>query len=259
MKVAILAGGVGSRLMEETVARPKPMVEIGGKPILWHIMKYYASFGHREFVIALGYRGEYIKRWFVDYAQLTRDLTVELGTGTVTSAASGQQDDWCVQLVDTGQTSGTGGRVRRLREALGDERFLLTWGDGVSTVDIEKLIDFHESHGLACTLTAVRPPARFGHLVMEGDVITRFDEKPQVGEGWINGAFFVCEPEIFDYLDEDDAEMFERGPLPRLTDAGQLAAYRHHGFWQCMDTLRDRVYLESLWESGEAPWRRWEA
>jgi glucose-1-phosphate cytidylyltransferase len=255
MKVAILAGGVGSRLMEETVSRPKPMVEIGGKPILWHIMRYYASFGYDEFVIACGYKGEYIKRWFVEYSSLTSDLTVDTRTGTV-SSSNPNGDDWRVHLIDTGQQTGTGGRIKRLQPILGDERFLLTWGDGVSDVDLDALVDFHVGHGRHCTMTAVRPPARFGHLELDGDAISEFSEKPQVGEGWINGAFFVCEPEVFGYID-DDPTMFEREPLERLAKDRELMAYRHHGFWQCMDTLRDRVLLEDLWDSGEAPWRRW--
>jgi glucose-1-phosphate cytidylyltransferase len=255
MKVVILAGGVGSRLMEETTVRPKPMVEIGGRPILWHIMKYYASFGYREFVIGLGYRGDFIKRWFVDYASLTSDLKVETGTGRVASTTA-HSDDWTVHLVDTGQETGTGGRIRRLRAILGDERFLLTWGDGLSDVDLNALVDFHAGHGRYCTVTAVRPPARFGHLVIEGEVITEFSEKPQVGEGWINGAFFVCEPGVIDYVDGDDT-MFERAPLTRLAKDEQLMAYKHYGFWQCMDTLRDRVLLEKLWSEAAPPWRNW--
>jgi glucose-1-phosphate cytidylyltransferase len=255
MKVAILAGGVGSRLMEETVSRPKPMVEIGGKPILWHIMKYYAEFGFDEFVVALGYKGEVIKRWFVEYASLTSDLTIETGSGRI-STTIGHGDDWLVHLVDTGTQTGTAGRIKRLQPTIGDERFLLTWGDGVSDIDLHALVSFHESHGRHVTLTAVRPPARFGHLEIEGNTITEFSEKPQAGEGWINGAFFVCEPEVFDYVPPDHT-MFEQGPLEKLASDGQLMAFQHHGFWQCMDTLRDRVMLEGLWDSGAAPWRIW--
>jgi glucose-1-phosphate cytidylyltransferase len=255
MKVVILAGGVGSRLMEETTSRPKPMVEIGGKPILWHIMKYYSEFGYREFVIALGYKGEYIKRWFVDFASLTTDLTIQTNNGSV-SCRRAHEEDWIVHLVDTGQRTGTAGRIRRLRRVVGHERFLLTWGDGVSDVDLDALVDFHEGHGRHCTLTAVRPPARFGHLELLEDAITTFSEKPQVGEGWINGAFFVCEPEVFDYIPGDET-MFEREPLEGLAKDGQLMAYRHYGFWQCMDTLRDRVLLDKLWERDESPWRIW--
>ena len=255
LKVIILAGGVGSRLMEEAITRPKPMVEIGGKPMLWHIMKYYAAYGYREFVIALGYKGELIKRWFVDYASLTSDLTVETGTGLV-STTTAHDDDWTVHLVDTGQMTGTGGRIKRLRPVVGEEPFLLAWGDGVSDVDIRALVAFHNSHGKHCTLTATRPPARFGHLDLDGDQITEFTEKPQVGEGWINGAMFVCRPEVFDYIPADET-MFEQEPLSELAGTGQLMAYKHYGFWQCMDTLRDRVRLENLWEDGSPPWRIW--
>jgi glucose-1-phosphate cytidylyltransferase len=255
VKVIILAGGVGSRLMEETTVRPKPMVEIGGKPILWHIMKLYAAYGHREFVVALGYKGEFVKRWFIDYASLTSDLTVETGTGSVRTVTE-NGDDWTVHLVDTGQTTGTGGRVRRLRPVIGDEPFLLTYGDGVSDVNIASLIAFHRGHGKWCTLTATRPPARFGHIEMDGERITKLSGKPQVDEGWINGAFFVCEPQIFDYIPSDET-MLEREPLSELARAGQLMAYKHYGFWQCMDTLRDRVRLEKLWDDGSPPWRIW--
>ncbi len=255
MKVAILAGGVGSRLMEETTIRPKPMVEIGGKPILWHIMKYYAEFGYDEFVIALGYKGEYIKRWFVEYSNLTSDLTVDTGSGEVRSS-SNHDDNWTVHLVDTGQATGTGGRIKRLREVIGDERFLLTWGDGVSTVDIDALVAHHEAEGRHCTLSAVRPPARFGHLEFDGSAISKFSEKPQVGEGWINGAFFVCEPEVHDYIPGDET-MFEREPLEGLASDGQLTAYQHTGFWQCMDTLRDKVHLDDMWDADDAPWKIW--
>ncbi len=255
MKVVILAGGVGSRLMEETNSRPKPMVEIGGKPILWHIMKYYGAFGYREFIIALGYKGEYIKRWFVEYVSLTSDMTVCTGTGSVVTTTA-HDDDWDVHLVDTGQMTGTGGRIKRLRTVIGENEFLLTWGDGVSDVDIDTLVAFHRSHGRYCTLTATRPPARFGHLELDGDRITQFTEKPQASEGWINGAFFVCRPEVFDYIPADET-MFEKEPLERLADEGQLMAYKHHGFWQCMDTLRDRVRLEKLWDGGSPPWRNW--
>ncbi|HVM06690.1 MAG TPA: glucose-1-phosphate cytidylyltransferase [Acidimicrobiales bacterium] len=254
MKVAILAGGLGSRLAEETEIRPKPMVEIGSMPILWHIMKYYGHFGYDDFVIALGYKGEVIKKYVVDYASLTGDLTVRLARGEV-RAHEIERDDWTVTLVDTGQSTATGGRVKRLREHLGNETFMLTWGDGVSTVDLGKLLEFHRSHGRLATVTAVRPPARFGHLRLEGDRITEFSEKPQVGEGWINGAFFVLEPEVMDYIEGDDTQ-FEREPLEQLAKDGQLMAYRHHGFWQCMDTIRDRKLLESLWATNP-PWKVW--
>jgi glucose-1-phosphate cytidylyltransferase len=255
VKVAILAGGIGSRLSEETDVKPKPMVEIGGRPILWHIMMHYAWYGHREFVIALGYKGEVIKRYMLDYAALNRNLTVDLRTGQV-RMSGGRQYDWNVDLVDTGVNTQTGGRIKRLRSAIGNERFLLTWGDGVSDVDINDLIRFHCSHGKLATLTAVRPTARFGHIELNGCAVTEFSEKPQTREGWINGAFFVLEPGVFDYIDGDDTH-FEKEPLERLARHGQLMAYQHTSFWQCMDTIREKRYLESLWESGTAPWQVW--
>jgi glucose-1-phosphate cytidylyltransferase len=256
MKVAILAGGVGSRLSEETVIKPKPMVEIGGIPIIWHIMMHYAHYGYNEFVIALGYKGEYIKKYMMDYASLSSNLTIDFRSGAI------QKDDhaapnWTVELIDTGIATLTGGRIKRLAPYLGDETFMLTWGDGVSNVDLHDLLRFHRSHGKLATLTAVRPPARFGHLQFEGNQITHFDEKPQTAEGWINGAFFVLEPEIFDYIDGDDTQ-WEREPLERLAADGQLMAYCHDSFWQCMDTLRDKKLLEDLWQSGDAPWKLWE-
>jgi glucose-1-phosphate cytidylyltransferase len=257
MQVAILAGGTGSRLSEETVAKPKPMVEVGGRPMLWHIMKYYAHWGHKDFVVALGYKGEYIKRYFVDYSSLSSDLTVSFADGKVSRHGNGNSmEDWTVRLIDTGVSSQTGGRIKRLERHLGGETFLLTWGDGVSTVDLDALIGFHRSHGKLATLTAVRPPARFGHLELDGDQITEFSEKPQLGEGWINGAFFVLEPGVFDYIDGDQTH-FEREPLERLAADGQLMAFRHYDFWQCMDTLREKMLLDQLWESGEAPWKVW--
>ena len=254
MKVAILAGGLGSRLAEETEIRPKPMVEIGNMPILWHILKYYAHFGYDDFVIALGYKGEVIKKYVVDYASLTGDLTVRLARGEV-QAHEVERDDWTITLVDTGQPTATGGRVKRLAEHLGRETFMLTWGDGVADVDLDKLLAFHRAHGKLATVTAVRPPARFGHLQLDGDRITEFSEKPQVGEGWINGAFFVLEPEVLDYI-EGDATQFEREPLEQLAKDGQLMAYKHDGFWQCMDTIRDRKLLEHLWATNP-PWKVW--
>ena len=253
MKVAILAGGVGSRLSEETEVKPKPMVEIGGKPILWHIMKIYADFGYNEFAIALGYRGEVIKKYLVDYCSLNSNLAVNLRTGTVQRSEDGDAPDWRVDLIDTGIGTETGGRVKRLQPVIGNETFMLTWGDGVADIDIDALLRFHRSHGKLATLTAVRPPARFGHLDLDGDQVGEFSEKPQTSEGWINGAFFVLEPEVFDYI-EGDATSFERGPLTRLARDGQLMAYRHDSFWQCMDTLRDRKLLEELWAGGNAPW-----
>jgi glucose-1-phosphate cytidylyltransferase len=258
MKVAILAGGVGTRLVEETEVKPKPMVEIGNHPILWHIMKHYAHYGHKDFYIALGYKGEVIKRYMVDYGSLSSDLTVDLNTGQVKNHKNGHsRQDWMVNLIDTGDATLTGGRIKRLAPYIGNETFMLTWGDGVSDLDLNKLLEFHRSHGKLATVTAVRPPARFGLLELEGNRVVSFSEKPQLGEGWINGAFFVLEPKIFDYIDGDMTQ-WEREPLERLSADGQLMAYFHNSFWQCMDTLRDKRLLENLWQSGKVPWKIWE-
>ena len=256
MKVAILAGGLGSRLAEETEVKPKPMVEVGGKPILWHIMMHYAHHGFNEFAIALGYKGEVIKKYMLDYCSLNRDLSVSLKTGKV-KMSGGVVPDWTVDLVDTGMKTQTGGRIKRLAPYMGNETFMLTWGDGVSDIDLHDLLKFHRSHGKLATLTAVRPTARFGHLEMDGNQITEFSEKPQTKEGWINGAFFVLEPEIFDFIDGDSTH-FEKEPLERLAGEGQLMAYRHTGFWQCMDTIREKKILETYWDNGNAPWATWE-
>ncbi len=255
MKVIILCGGLGTRLREETELRPKPMVEIGGRPILWHIMQGYATYGFKEFILALGYKGEAIKRYFLDYYHLHSNLTISLAAGAVT-AHDGEREDWLVHLVDTGLVTETGGRVKRLARWLGRETFMLTYGDGVCDANIPDLLRFHQGHGRLATVTAVRPPARFGGLSFNGDLVTDFSEKPQIGEGWINGGFFVLEPGVLDYLAGDET-ILEREPLEHLAKDGQLAAYRHAGFWQCMDTLRDVRLLESLWESGKAPWKVW--
>jgi glucose-1-phosphate cytidylyltransferase len=255
MKVAILAGGIGSRIQEETEIKPKPMVEIGGRPILWHIMKIYAHQGFTDFVIALGYKGEIIKKYMLDYASLHSDLQVDLRNGNVTSR-NGRGEDWTVDLVDTGHDTATGGRIKRLAPYLSDGTFFLTWGDGVADIDLARLLEFHRSHGKLATMTAVRPPARFGHLELDGHMIREFSEKPQIGEGWINGAFFALEPGVFEYV-ESDATQWEREPLEALAEDGQLMAYKHDSFWQCMDTLRDRKLLEELWQDG-APWRFWD-
>lgn len=252
MKVAILAGGKGTRLAEETEIRPKPLVEIGGRPILWHIMSHYARYGFADFVIALGYKGEQIKKYILDYCTLSSDLAVRLATGEV-RRLGGAAPDWRVDLLDTGLETQTGGRIKRLAEAIGAETFMLTWGDGVSDVDLDALLRFHRRHGRYATVTAVRPPARYGHLEFDGDRVCDFSEKPQTAEGWINGAFFVLEPQVFDFIDGDDTQ-WEREPLQRLAAAGQLMAYKHDSFWQCMDTLRDRHVLETLWQGGKAPW-----
>jgi glucose-1-phosphate cytidylyltransferase len=255
MKAVILAGGMGTRLAEETEIRPKPMVEIGGQPILWHIMKHYAAHDVREFAIALGYKGEVIKRHFVEYQALSGSLTVEMKTGHVRTHGR-SVEDWVVHLVDTGLQSNTGGRVRRLARLLSEETFMLTYGDGVGDVDVKALLAFHRRMGKLATLTAVRPPARYGGIEFDGDLCARFSEKPQAGEGWINGGFMVFEPSIFDYIKGDETGL-EGDVLERLAAERQLAVYRHEGFWQCMDTLRDKRYLETLWQQGHAQWKTW--
>ncbi len=252
MKTVILAGGAGTRLAEETHVKPKPMVEIGGKPILWHIMRHYASHGLREFVVALGYKAELIKSFFLDYHQLRNSITVDLGRGAV-SVHDGEREDWIVHLIDTGLETQVGGRLKRLGQWVADGTFMMTYGDGVAGLDLRDVLAFHRRHGRLATLTAVRPPARFGALTLDGDLVERFVEKPQVGEGWINGGFFVLEPEVLEFIDGDDT-VFEREPLGQLAREGQLAAYRHEGFWQCMDTMRDVRLLQLLWDTGNAPW-----
>ena len=256
MKVVILCGGLGTRLREETEVRPKPLVAVGERPVLWHIMKSYASHGFNEFVLALGYKGDLIKDYFLNYRYRSSSLTVKLDSDDVV-VRDGCCEDWTVHLVDTGLHTQTGGRVKRAAEFVGREPFLLTYGDGVSNVDIRRLVAYHRAHGRLATVTAVRPPARFGGLGFDGDFVAHFEEKPQIGEGWINGGFFVFEPEVLDYIEGDDTAL-ERGPLERLAEDRQLVAYRHEEFWQCMDTLRDVQLLESLWHGGEAPWKVWE-
>jgi len=257
MKVAILAGGLGTRLAEETETKPKPMVEIGGRPILWHIMMHYYHYNLKEFVIALGYKGEVIKKYMVDYCSLSSNLTVNLSSGLVKKHGVYDELDWTIDLIETGTSTNTGGRIKRLAPYIGKETFMLTWGDGVSDINLHDLLAFHRAHGKLATLTAVRPPARFGHLELDGNQIVEFSEKPQTREGWINGAFFVLEPEVFDYIDGDDTQ-WEKEPLERLAADGQLMAYKHSSFWQCMDTIRDKKLLETLWQNGNAPWKIWE-
>jgi glucose-1-phosphate cytidylyltransferase len=251
MKVILLAGGFGTRLSEYTDIVPKPMVQVGGKPILWHIMNTYAHYGHKDFFVALGYKADVIKDYFLNYRALNADFTVDLKRGDVTPH---QLDDvdWRVTLVNTGDNSMTGGRVRRMRSYIGNETCLLTYGDGVADIDLDALLAFHRKSGKMVTVSAVRPAARFGELELNGDMVASFQEKPQLHEGWINGGYFVVEPEFFDLID-GDSTMLEREPLERVTNSGQLAAYRHNGFWQCMDTKRDHDLLESLWSQG-APW-----
>jgi len=251
MKVIILAGGLGTRLSEYTETIPKPMVKIGDRPIVWHIMETYAHFGHKNFCLALGYKSEVVKEYFLNYRSLNSNFTVDLATGVI-EPHQVDKIDWTVTLVNTGLQTMTGGRIKRLRSYIGNEPFMLTYGDGVADIDIDALINFHNNHGKLVTLTAVRPAARFGDLEFEGDQVKSFQEKPQLHEGWINGGFFVCQPELMDFID-DDSQMLEREPLERVVNAGELMAYKHDGFWHSMDTKRDKELLESLWERG-APW-----
>ncbi|MBN1452602.1 MAG: glucose-1-phosphate cytidylyltransferase [Anaerolineales bacterium] len=255
MKVVILAGGFGTRMAEETEVRPKPMVEIGGRPILWHIMKHYAHYGFKEFFIALGYKGEIIKRYFLDYYSLDGSMTVNLATGSV-RAHDRTCEDWLVHLIDTGLVTNTGGRLKRLEMWLAGETFMMTYGDGVSDVDLHGLLQHHQTQDRIATVTAVRPPARFGGLIFDGDLVAEFTEKPQVGEGWINGGFMVLEPGVFRYLGDDNTSL-EGDTLEKLANDRQLSAYKHDGFWQCMDHLRDKRLLESLWQAGKPPWKVW--
>jgi glucose-1-phosphate cytidylyltransferase len=257
MKCVILAGGLGSRLAEETTLRPKPMVQIGGRPMLWHIMNMHATHGITEFIIALGYKGEMIKEYFLNFYAINNDISIDLVCGK-TTVYDGNQPNWKVHLVDTGSRTQTGGRVKRLRKWFGDdETFMLTYGDGVADLDIGALVKFHHSHGKLATMTTVRSPARFGRITFAGDQVTEFFEKPQTGEGWINGGFFVLNAKALDYIDGDETA-WERDPVERLTQDGQLMGYKHYGFWSCMDTLREKNYLEQLWNSGEPPWKTWE-
>ena len=253
MKTIILAGGLGTRLAEYTELVPKPMVTVGGKPILWHIMQRYAGYGHKDFIVALGYKASVVREYFLHYRVLNGDFSVNLGTGDVAPLQNAGVD-WCVTLVDTGETSMTGGRVKRLAPFVSGETFMLTYGDGLASIDIGKLLTFHRSHGKLVTVTAVHPQARFGELTMHDDKVVAFSEKPQVHDGWINGGFFVCKPGFLDLIAGDDT-VLEREPLERAAEQGQLMAYRHEGFWQCMDTKRDRDMLESLWKEGRSPWQ----
>ena len=254
-KVVILAGGIGSRIAEETESRPKPMIEIGGMPILWHILKHYSEYGFKEFFIATGYKGEIIKRYFMDYYSLEGSMTVDLALGKVEPLHK-KCEDWIVHLMDTGLETNTGGRIKRLQSSLNGQTFMVTYGDGVSDVDLEALLKFHRSHGRLATVTAVRPPARFGALTFHEDLVAGFTEKPQTGEGWINGGFLVFEPGVFDYIDGDDNSL-EADALRRLAADRQLVAFRHDRFWQCMDTVRDKLLLEGLWREKKAPWKIW--
>lgn len=253
MKVVILAGGLGTRLSEYTESIPKPMVTVGGHPMLWHIMKTYARFNHKDFYLALGYKAELIKEYFLHYRSLNSDFTIDLGSGKITSQTANPVD-WRVTLVHTGLESMTGGRIKRMQPFIGNEAFLLTYGDGVANIDLRALVDFHRRHGKMVTVTSVHPGARFGELLLNGEQVSSFQEKPQTTQGWINGGFFVIEPAFFDFI-EGDQTIFEREPLEKVAAIGELMAYRHDGFWQCMDTKRDRDTLEQLWQSGAAPWK----
>lgn len=253
MKVILLAGGFGTRLAEYTDIIPKPLVRIGGRPMLWHIMNYYAKFNHKDFYVALGYKAEMIKEFFINYRSLNSDFTINLGSDVI-KPHQVDHVDWNVTLIHTGEKTMTGGRVKRLRDFIGNETFMLTYGDGLSNVDIDALLAFHKSHGKMITLTAVRPTARFGELDLKDGQVMNFEEKPQLHEGWINGGFFVIEPSFFDLIDNDDI-MLEREPLEKAVQMNQLMAYRHDGFWQCMDNKRDHDLLQSIWVAGDAPWK----
>lgn len=255
MKVLILAGGFGTRLAEETARIPKPLVDIGGKPMLWHILKIYAHHGFSDFLIACGYKSELIKEYFHNFALRNNDYEINLATGEARQLSEASLP-WTVAAIDTGLETMTGGRIGRLRKYIGGKRFMVTYGDGVRDVDVRKLVAFHEAHGKLATVTAVRPHAHFGALEMDGDRVKRFSEKPQTDAGWINGGFFVFEPEVLDLM-TDDATILERKPLETLASRGELVAFKHEGFWQPMDTLREKQLLEQLWESGKAPWKVW--
>jgi glucose-1-phosphate cytidylyltransferase len=257
MKAVILAGGAGTRLMEETVTVPKPMVEIGGKPIIWHIMKIYSHYGVDEFVILTGYKGYLVKEYFANYRLHHSDVTFDMKTGEK-SVHANLSDPWRVTIVDTGPDTMTGGRILRAKRYIGEERFFLTYGDGLSDIDLDRLLELHLEKKATVTMTAVRSDSRFGYpSIDDKELVTAFTEKPENAEEWINGGFFVVEPDIFDYLNEGDATIFERHPLETLAVQGRLAAYRHAGFWKCMDTLRDKIALNEIWRSGTAPWKLW--
>jgi glucose-1-phosphate cytidylyltransferase len=256
MKVVILAGGFGTRLSEETVLRPKPMVEIGGKPILWHIMNIYAAHGVNEFIIALGYKGDIIKDYFLKFYAINNDISIDLASGK-TLIHDGNQPKWTIHLVDTGLYTQTGGRLKRLQKWLDDdETFMLTYGDGVADIDIQALLEFHRSHGKLATITTVRSPERFGRIIFNGNQVSEFFEKPQTSEGWINGGFFVLNGNTLDYIQGDET-VWEREAVEQLAHKRQLMGFRHYGFWSCMDTLKEKSFLEELWSSGKAPWKIW--
>lgn len=256
MKVVLLAGGFGTRISEESQHKPKPMIEIGDMPILWHIMKTYSHYGFKEFIICAGYKQHVIKQWFADYFLHTSDITFDFTRGNEMIVHDARSEDWKVTVVDTGLHTMTGGRLKRIRKYLGDEPFFMTYGDGVADVDIPATLEFHRSHGKLATMTAIRPESRYGIIDLEGNQVLSFREKSQSDVGWINAGFMVLDPKALDYV-AGDSTMFERDPMENLARDGELMCYRHQGFWQCMDTLRDKQKLDSLWESGAAPWRLW--
>ncbi len=257
MKTVILAGGFGTRISEESRFKPKPMIEVGGMPVLWHIMKEYTRYGYREFIICAGYKQEVIKKWFADYFIYNSDITFDFSQGNQMTVHNSYTEDWKVTIVDTGLNTMTGGRIKRVKSYIGNETFMMTYGDGVADIDIGKLVETHRKHGKLATLTAVQPEGRFGVMDMEGDQIKSFREKSQTDVNWINGGYMVLEPEVLDYIEGDETS-FEREPLEQLAQEGQLMSYRHKGFWRCMDTLQDKQRLEELWNSGNAPWKTWE-
>jgi glucose-1-phosphate cytidylyltransferase len=258
LKAVILAGGIGSRLSEETSLRPKPMVEIGGRPILWHIMNTYSAHGINDFLIALGYKGEIIKEYFLNFYAINNDISIDLSTGK-TTIHDGNQPNWRIHLVDTGLHTQTGGRLKRLQKWLDpEEDFLFTYGDGVTDLDIRALTQFHRSHGRLATVTTVRSPERFGRIALNGDQVVNFYEKPETSDGWINGGYFVLSAKAIDYI-EDDSTIWERSPVQKLAEDGELMAFQHNGFWSCMDTLKEKNFLEQLWHSGQAPWKIWQS
>lgn len=255
MKVLLLAGGMGTRLSEETEVRPKPMVEIGGRPILWHIMKLYSNFGYNDFVVLLGYKGYYIKEYFANYFLHQSDITIDLANNKLDIHNNGSEP-WRITLIDTGPVTMTGGRIKRAQPYVGDESFLLTYGDGLSNIDMKAQFEFHQKHGKAITMASVQPDGRFGTFESNSaGAVTRFLEKPKGDGSWINGGFFICEPKVFDYIPAGDEVVFEQQPLQDLAAAGEMYSYEHHGFWKCMDTLRDKKDLNDLWDSGRAPWK----
>ncbi len=257
MKVLLLSGGMGTRLSEETEIKPKPMVEIGGRPILWHIMKLYSKYGHNDFVVLLGYKGYFIKEYFANYFLHQSDVTIDLSNNNM-KVHSNASEPWHITLLDTGDATMTGGRVKRAQDFVGNETFFLTYGDGLSNIDMAAQIEFHRSHGKSITMTSVQPDGRFGTFESNLDgTVTRFLEKPKGDGSWINGGFFICEPKVFDYIQDGDSSVFEQRPLQNLAHDNEMVTYKHHGFWKCMDTLRDKNELNEMWSSGQAPWRVW--